>query len=146
MLDIAKQLKVSYKTICRDKKEIQKELIRELKTEPIEKYLFELDANLSSLSEEFWKIYYETTGKGENRRRLHPNTRIGALNSIKDLSLQKINVLQRLGIIREEPIKIKEDIKENRIEEALIELRKEIDNGGVKSTNKRGDKGGNKSP
>lgn len=128
MKKIADQFDVSYSTIKRDKKAIKDELKEDLAEEPIEEALFELDATLDAVTQEYWKIYTaKVKDEDGNKQPKHNiNARMGALKHIKDAIFQKIKILQRLGIIREEPLKIESEIENNNVEKALDMLESEI--------------------
>jgi len=116
---IAKQLDVSHRTVQRDVRAIKDQIMKEIKEEPIEKILFELTANMESISEEYWTMYHDETASDQ--------VQLGALNSLKDLITSKIKTLQRLGIVREEPLEVHQKIEQNNLEGALEELRDEIE-------------------
>lgn len=128
MKSIADKFDVSYSTIKRDKKAIKDELKEDLAEEPIEQALFELDATLDAVTQEYWKIYTAKV-EDENGNKVpqhNINARMGALKHIKDAIFQKIKILQRLGIIREEPLKIQSEVENNNVEKALDMLESEI--------------------
>jgi len=140
MKNIADKFDVSYSTIKRDKKAIKEDLKEDLADEPIEQALFELDATLEAVTQEYWKIYtekevvrdgegnivYDDNGTKKKEYKHDIGHRMGALNHIKDAIMSKIKVLQRLGIIREEPLKIEGELDNNNVEKALDMLDEEI--------------------
>ncbi len=140
MTQIAERMNVSYSTIRRDRDRIKEDLKENLRDEPIEDALFELDATLEAVTQEYWKIYTEKEvvrdddGKpvrdenGEVKKDYKHDIghRMGALRHIKDSIMSKIKVLQRLGIIREEPLKIEGELDNNNVEKALDMLDDEI--------------------
>lgn len=132
MKKIADRMDVSYSTIKRDKKAIKQGLKEDLSDEPIEEALFELDATLDAITQEYWRIYsakMKDPETGEKKPKHNINARMGALKHIKDAIFEKIKIFQRLGIIREEPLKIEQEIENNNVEKALDLLDKEIQNG-----------------
>lgn len=104
--EIAKLLKVSENTIHSDIKLIRKDLIADLKKEPIEQLLFNLRLNLDQIKKEYWDMAKD---------RKHPNIKLGALNSLLKANEVEINLMQKLGVfeyIEQHNVEIKSDLKE----------------------------------
>jgi len=116
--EIADKLNVSRSTIARDKRALKDKLKDNLDDEPIKEVLFEMDSYLESIAHEYWKMYYKDGQK--------ENIKLGCLNSLKSVINDKIKLLQSLGIIREEPIKVEEELEDNNLSGARDELREEI--------------------
>jgi len=94
---IADKLDVSLRTIQRDIDDLKEEIAEKLEEEPIEEILFEMDSQLESIKEEYWKMYHQTK---------QDTVRISALNNLRSILSDRVKILQRLGIIREEPEKL----------------------------------------
>ncbi len=94
---IADRLGVCRKTIQRDKKALKEEIAEKLEEEPIEEILFEMDSQLESIKEEYWKMYHQTD---------QDSVRVSVLNNLRSILSDRVKILQRLGIIREEPEKL----------------------------------------
>ena len=88
----AKELKVNRATIIRDIKAIQEEMREMIKTIDLDTMLSEILLKMDERQKEAWKLFVQ--GKNEHAR-------INALRLTQNIDIEKIKVLQSLGIIRE---------------------------------------------
>jgi len=88
--DISKALTVHRNTINNDIKRIKEEINNEIRQESLEAVLFHFVASYDEIGKELWKTYISSKNE---------NVKLGALNSLMKLTDEKIEILQRLGIL-----------------------------------------------
>jgi len=115
---MASKLGVSRGTIARDKKRLREKNLDELKEGPVEEALLEIKGYMESVTDEYWKIIH-----GDD---VSDSVKVSALNHLWEVVQDKIKLLQSLGVIKEEPLKIEKQEASNNVEEALEELNEEL--------------------
>ncbi|MCD6476583.1 MAG: HTH domain-containing protein [Candidatus Aenigmarchaeota archaeon] len=88
--NISKTLDVHRNTINNDIKRIKEEINKEIKKESLDAVLFHFVASYDEIGKELWKTYISSKNE---------NVKLGALNSLMKLTKEKIEILQRLGIL-----------------------------------------------
>ncbi len=117
---MAEQLDVTRRTVARDVKHIKEEIKDKIKEEPIEEVLTDLEATLDILKQEYWKIYHDKEATN--------SVKLRALKSINESVENRIKLLQKLGVVREEPdkLEIKEGYEE-KLRETYNDLLEDLD-------------------
>jgi len=85
----------------RDIEFLRQSLKAELKSKPMDRFLFELVTNYDEIGRELWRIYRTTT---------HDAVRLGALNRLAELKEKKAKILQDLGVLEKAAEKLDQNI------------------------------------
>ena len=117
--EIAKTLHVSYKTIERDLEEIREGILLEIKRQPLSKVLSEFLLAYDAVYREAWARYYAAS---------NDSAKVGALNLLNKMFLNRIKVLQALGVLQVVPEKLEVsgefDVSLKKARKLLLEMKK----------------------
>lgn len=116
--DLAEEFDVHSSTIKRDLAEVRERKEEMMEEEPIEMILLEMSTQMKALLKEYWRSYKEFESE---------TSQIGALNGARSLLKDRVKLLQRLGIIREEPRHVKKEIIDKDAEKILEEIEAEAE-------------------
>lgn len=108
ILEISEALSVSPATIKRDLSVIRQEFKELANNRAFEEVLTDFLMNYDAVFREAWKTYFSTQNE---------NVKLGALNLVTKIFDNKIKILQSLGVIKEEPVKIEHSLVFDRIAE-----------------------------
>lgn len=114
--ELADRLDVSNRTIERDL-----EKMRETDYEPtnIDRYVMRLRKKMQQMEQEYRNVAMAPAAE------VGTSNKLGALNGLTRLTKTEVRVLQRLGALPEEPIRIEQQT-DNTLKEAIEEYREEL--------------------
>lgn len=112
--ELAEKEQVSEKTIERDIEAIKDE---EYQDPDIGRYIMRLRRQMEEMESQYQEEY-QTAESSSNR--------LGALNGRVRLKKVETKTLQRLGVLPEEPLRIRQENENNDLRDALDEVRDEI--------------------